>query len=498
MVFQDILNQIVESVNKYPNHNAFCMGKINTSYREFGEAVSAIRRQIKAQNSAQNNVGVVLNDDFLTYSALIAVWFEGKAYVPINPELPDERNSSIIEQSEIGILLNSGMSVLQRLGSSSPLIEINTAEPNDGAMDLSITPVDDQELAYILFTSGSTGVPKGVPISRMNVAQFMEGVADMKMQFSPEDKFLQMFDLTFDLSVWSFLQPLCVGASLFPIPHGEIKYMAAYEIIEEQEITVALMVPSVLNFLRPYFEDLNFKKMRYSLFCGEALYGDVVKEWTAIVPNSQVYNVYGPTEATIFCSQYEIPRHREIVCANGIVNIGIPLTHTELIIVDEHLRPTSALEPGELCIGGLQITPGYIHNESLNQSAFFEIEGRRFYRSGDICFVNETGHLMYSGRLDSQIKIQGFRVELSEIEFQARLVVEPYGVAAVAIADDKGVYEIHLFVNNPNVDVRETTALLKQKLPAYMIPKQIHGIETFPLNVNGKIDRKLLKTMLLN
>jgi amino acid adenylation domain-containing protein len=498
MIFQDILNQIVGSVNLYPDRNAFCIGEANTTYREFGEAVGSIRRQLQSADSVGKHLGVVLNDDFWTYSALVALWFEGKAYVPINPDLPDERNGSIIEQAEICVLLNSGASMLKRLGVSSKLTEINTAEPDGGPMDFSMVAVDDQALAYILFTSGSTGVPKGVPISRMNVAKFMEGVAGMGMQFSPEDRFLQMFDLTFDLSVWSFLQPLCVGASLFPIPHGEIKYMAAYEIIEEQEITVALMVPSVLNFLRPYFEDLDFPKMRYSLFCGEALYGDVAKEWTAIVSNAKVYNVYGPTEATIFCSQYEIPRDGEIVCANGIVNIGIPLTNTDLIVVDEYFKPTKAGELGELCIGGLQVTPGYIHNESLNQSAFFEYNGRRYYRSGDICFMDESGYLMYSGRLDSQIKIQGFRIELSEIEFQARTAVDPFGVAAVAIADDKGIYEIHLFVNNPDVNIQETIAILKKKLPVYMVPKQIHGIETFPLNVNGKIDRKQLKASLIN
>jgi amino acid adenylation domain-containing protein len=497
MEFQDILNQIVESINRHPNHCAFCIRDVKTSYSEFGLAISGIRKQLQEQKSTEKKVGVVLNDDFRTYAALVALWFEGKAYVPINPELPAERNNSIIKQAEIKVLLNSGTTMLGVLDSALELIEINTAESEVEVLNLTIVPVADKELAYILFTSGSTGIPKGVPISRTNVAKFMEGVSDMKMEFSQEDKFLQMFDLTFDLSVWSFLQPLCLGATQFPIPHGEIKYMYAYELIEEQEITVALMVPSILNFLRPYFEDLNFPKMRYSLFCGEALYGDVVKEWTSIVPNAKVFNVYGPTEATIFCSQYEIPRNQEIACSNGIVNIGIPLTHTDLIIVDELLQPTKIGERGELCIGGLQVTSGYLNNEVLNQTAFFDFNNQRYYHSGDICFVDEAGHLMYSGRLDSQIKIQGFRIELSEIEFQARAVSDPYSVAAVAIADDNGIFEIHLFINNPQVNVHEITTLLKQKLPVYMVPKQIHGIETFPLNVNGKIDRKQLKASLI-
>lgn len=496
MTFQDILNQIVESIKSHPNSIAISIRNTDTSYYQFGLSISAIRSQIKAYTS-ENNIGVVLNDDSLTYAALIALWFEGKAYVPINPDIPDERNSSIIAQANIHLLLNSGTPIKERLRSSSSITEINTAITNNKTLDLSINSVNDQSLAYILFTSGSTGVPKGVPISRMNIASFMEGVAAMNMQFSHEDKFLQMFDLTFDLSVWSFLQPLCVGASIHPIPHGEIKYMAAYEIIEDQAITVTLMVPSILNFLRPYFDDLSFPKMRYSLFCGEALYGDVVKEWTSIVPSAKVYNVYGPTEATVFCSQYEIPRNQEISCSNGIVNIGIPLTNTQFVIVDENLKPISFKDRGELCIGGLQVTQGYIQNTQLNQSSFFNIDEQRYYRSGDICFVDEFESLQYSGRLDSQIKIQGFRIELSEIEFLSRRAVEPYGAAAIAIADKNGMYEIHLFVDNPSLNSAELLLILKQKLPIYMVPKQIHLIEKFPLNVNGKIDRKSLKTSLI-
>ena len=498
MVFQNILNQIVESINNYAERPAFCFPKSQNSYREFGQTISNIRTIIRKNINTQNPVGVVLNDDFLTYAALLSLWFEGKTYVPINPQLPIDRNLSIVKQAEIDFILNSNTAVNLEILVAEGVQVLTISSLSDAPFDLSMVPVTDDTFAYILFTSGSTGVPKGVPISRGNVAAFMAGVDDLKMEFSSEDRFLQMFDLTFDLSVWSFLQPLCVGASQFPIPHDEIKFMYAYELLEEQKITVALMVPSILNFLRPYFEDLNFPKMRYSLFCGEALYGDLTKSWMLIVPNAKVYNVYGPTEATIFCSQYEIPRAQEIICSNGIVTIGVPLLETQLIVVDEHQQPVKVGEKGELCIGGNQVTKGYIQNETLNNTAFFSYNNQRYYHSGDICFYNEAGLLMYCGRIDSQIKIQGFRVELSEIEFQSRTVVDPFGVAAVATIDKNGLSEIHLFVDNPNLDVEETTALLKQKLPSYMVPKQIHTVSSFPLNVNGKIDRKQLKNSLSN
>lgn len=493
MNFESILNQVVTAIVSHPERPAITIGDQRVNYQEFGRSVSAIRKVVKQYATAGQPVGVVLQDDFRTYATLIALWLDGKAYVPINPQLPAERNSSIIQQSEISLLLNSSDSALNLFENVN---EISTSIESEDELDLTITKVSEEDTAYILYTSGSTGVPKGVPITRANVAAFMDGVNAMNMEFTYNDRFMQMFDLTFDLSVWSFLQPLCVGAEQFPIPQGEIKYMYAYELLEEHGITVALMVPSVLNFLRPYFEDLNFTSMRYSLFCGEALYSEIAKEWLDIVPNARVFNVYGPTEATIFCSQYELKRGVEIPSCSGIATIGEPLLHTDLIVVNEQLQKTAPDERGELCIGGLQVTPGYVQNETLNQKAFFTFENQRYYRSGDICYYDVDGNLMYSGRLDSQIKIQGFRIELSEIEFQARAVVDPVNAAAVAMADDNGLYEIHLFVENESVVEKEILNALKLRLPPYMIPKAVHGMGKFPLNVNGKIDRKALKATL--
>lgn len=497
MTFESILNQINRSIKTYSQRPAITIGEVTTTYFEFGQSVSAIRSLLKQHATSDAPVGVVLQDNYQTYAAFIALWLEGKAYVPINPLMPADRNCSIILQSDLSLLLNSGITIRNQFAQIEELTEVFTHDIFE-EYDFSFTEVSESKCAYILFTSGTTGVPKGVPISRMNVASFMDGVEAMNMEFSHNDKFMQMFDLTFDLSVWSFLQPLCVGAQQFPIPHGEIKYMYAYELLEEHAITVALMVPSVLNFLRPYFEDLDFSTMRYSLFCGEALFADVAKEWLNIVPNARVFNVYGPTEATIFCSQFELVRGKEIPSSSGIVTIGDPLVHTKLIVLNDQLQETAPNERGELCIGGLQVTSGYVKNEALNTTSFFEYKNQLFYRSGDICYVNNDGFLMYSGRFDSQIKIQGFRIELSEIEHQARIAVDPSNVAAVAVSDANGLFEIHLFVESASIDEKSILNRLKELLPSYMVPKSVLPIEKFPLNVNGKTDRKALKALLSN
>jgi acyl-coenzyme A synthetase/AMP-(fatty) acid ligase len=298
----------------------------------------------------------------------------------------------------------------------------------------------------------------------------------------------------------SYLVPLTLGACVYPVDDNEIKYLAVYKLLAEHEITFALMVPSILSYMRPYFEDIKLERLRYSLFCGEALYEDIIREWSRCAPNARIQNVYGPTEATIFCLAYDW-KHGQCreKSANGIVSIGKPMKNTNAIIVDDAFVPVQQGIRGELCLSGGQLTSGYWNNPEKNQSAFFtcpQEKSVRFYRTGDMSYVDSDGDFVFCGRVDYQVKIQGYRVELHEVEHYARRYGEGYNVAAVAHENQTGQTVIHLFVEDGGACASEMIEYLKNHLPPYMIPSGVTSIDRLPLNGNGKIDRKKLIQLL--
>ena len=178
-----------------------------------------------------------------------------------------------------------------------------------------------------------------------------------------------MFDLTFDLSIMSYFIPLTIGASVYTVPFSGIKYTNIYQLLEEHDITFALMVPSIINQLKPYFDEIKLEKMRYSLFCGEALHEDITAMWSQCIPNAQIENVYGPTEATIFCTRYTFKKKGANKSVNGILSIGKPMKNNFCFILNNADSIAKVNEKGELCLAGEQLTAGYINNEEKNQEA---------------------------------------------------------------------------------------------------------------------------------
>lgn len=486
-----ILEPYLVRAASFPSRNAFCISGVYFTYTDLIQKTASIARALN--DNSQVQIGLVANDDLATYASILAIWFTGKSFVPLNPTSPAARNKNIIDQVGLTTILNSNKACEQIIEDFDSSVQFLQQLLTDAELD--------NQLAYIFFTSGSTGIPKGVMISKKNVASFIEAFEALGYNIDETDRCLQMFDLTFDLSVMSFLVPLLKGACVYTVPKDKVKYGYIFELMEEKELTVALMVPSILNYLRPYFPEICCPKMKYSLFCGEALAVDIVEEWAKCLPNARIDNVYGPTENTIFCTCYTFKREGGNSALNGIMSIGKPMLNNLAVVFNYNNKPAQNDEIGELCLGGSQLTSGYFKNSELNMDLFFSTEYHgiltRFYRTGDLCVNKVDGNLAYSGRKDFQVKIQGFRIELSEIEFYAKkITLYNYNVLALAIKNNLNNFEIALVFEAKEFDYSVLKENLSSALPSYMVPTQYYFIKSFPLNVNGKIDRNVLYNIL--
>jgi amino acid adenylation domain-containing protein len=494
MFYQEILIPLIQQVEKSGDNRAFCINDQYYTYREFATVVSRIRKTLKTKNIEGKHIGLISNNDIETYASIFAIWLEGGAYVPLNPYQPVERNLEIISQADVFLIIDS-----------SPIItfpNINTFESKKTVfeeIDLSIKEVPNDYLAYILFTSGSTGKPKGVAISRSNIASFVKTYWDNGYKIHQNDRSLQPFDLSFDLSIMSFLLPIIKGASIYTVSQNSVKFTQIIELLEKYSITMVIMVPSTIRYLKPYFEEIELPNLRYNQFCGEGLEADLIEQWSKCVPNSIIENIYGPTENTVVCSYYRYNREGNNKSYNGILSIGKPMVSEQMVIVNEDGHELRQGEKGELCVHGNQLMSGYWNNPEKNLEAFFiDKHGKRLYKTGDICYKDEDGHFMYCGRKDFQVKVQGYRVELGEIEFHAKKHLKDINLVATGFKNKTGNSEIALFIEHEEIDSANLLAQLKNSIPNYMIPTQIIYQPVFPLNSNGKIDRNALQKLLKN
>ena len=491
----DILSKIQDSTEKYSENNAFFINNVFYTYFDLAVMISKIRKSIQLSiDDTEQIIGLITNDDLETYSSIIALWLEGKAYVPISYNSPIDRNENIILQSDIKTVLDSSQEFI-----SCKLQIINTKNLLETTIDLAPKKILKSNLAYLLFTSGTTGIPKGVPISRSNLLGIINALDSLNFNIDENDRCLQMSELTFDVSITSFVYPLIKGACVYTVPSGVVKFTYVYELLENQKLTVAQLVPSLLNYLQKYFDEIYLPHVKYTFLTAEALPVKLAEEWSKCVPNSKIFNFYGPTENTVWSSYYEFNRNSFNLSYNGLLSIGKALNETDIIIIDKNNQILSYGNKGELCLSGTQLTSNYWKNDKKNSEAFFYLDYKnkktKFYRTGDLCSFDVSGNIIYLGRIDFQAKINGYRVELCEVEHHAKSFLEKINVIAIEFTGKNKNSEIGIAIESTKFDYRSLLEYLKIKMPNYMIPSKLIFLEKFPLNSNQKIDRKEIKSL---
>ena len=488
------LNTIINNFKVKQDRNAFCIDNVFYTYEDLGNAVANIVEQLNNNQDCiqSKRLAIVCTNHINTYASLIACWISGYAYVPLGLHNPDERNIDILEDAEIGLILSSKQLKQQDYFNYTIIDTSNIIDQN---ISLSINSnIVENDLAYILFTSGSTGKPKGVPISFKNINSFIEAFSKTSFTITQDDKCLQMFELTFDVSVSSFLPALLAGACVYTVSDDAIKYLNVLKVINEHQLTSIQIVPSIIRLGMPLLNKLNFTSVKQCILTGEATNIELLEKWKPVVSNANIYDFYGPTESTIYCSFYQCNTNF-VKHYNGMLCIGMPFYNTEMKIVDVALNEVNPLEKGELLIYSPQLSQGYLNNKAKNKESFINIDNKRYYKSGDMCYRDEDGDIFYCGRLDNQVKIQGFRVELSEIEFKTKVAFGLNNVA-IPIINKVNATELILVVEKMQEDAIDSIIeKLKTVLPTYMIPKEIIAIDELPVNTSGKTDRVKVKQM---
>ena len=513
----------LESSARFPNRGAVEIAGHEISYQRLAQRAKRLAATIQegAGQGAVPLTGIFAYRSETAYAGVLGGLMAGHGYVPLNPTFPIDRTRLMLERSMCRSLIVDARSEpqLEKLLSGFPLpllvicpdlndgTELAKQLPNHqviGAADLADAAewkprnIDVDSIAYLLFTSGSTGQPKGVMVSHANVLHYVDYITK-RYRIESDDRLSQTFDLTFDLSAHDLFVTWTNGACLCVPTQKQMIKPGAF--INAARLTAWFSVPSTAIFMRRLGELKAglYPHLRLSLFCGEALPVDVVRDWSAAAPNSRIENIYGPTELTIGCTAYRWDQRKSPdECEQGIVPIGEPFEDMEALIVDRDLREVPVGCEGELLMTGPQLSRGYWCDEEKTRRAFVSVADRGgiYYRTGDrVRRAAPNKPLVYLGRLDSQVKVLGHRVELGEVEAVVRSLCGVAGVVALAWPNGSNADGIELFLEAEKFDTELLTKQLKTKLPYYMVPRRIRTLPRLPLNPNGKYDRKALQGM---
>lgn len=501
----NLVNLFAEQASLNAEKTALVFEGEQMTYRELDERSNQLSHYLGERGIGQEElVGICLERGFEMVIGLFGILKTGGAYVPIDPDYPVERIRYILDDIESSIVLTTASSVEKLAGiNNTELVSLDTSWETIAQYPSHpcAAVIESNQLAYVMYTSGSTGKPKGVMIEHGSIVNKLLWTQDYYKLSGASDVAIQKTSFCFDASIWEFFWPLMVGMKVVvakPDGHRDPYYLS--QLIDQEKITIIHFVPSMLEAFLSMEETTKsssslLTSLKHIICGGEALKLDHILKIRNLLPDVAIHNSYGPTEASVGVSNWDVPLD---VSEIKRVVIGSPVLNTRLHVLDSFQNLVPVGIEGELYIEGTQLARGYLNKETLNTEYFASIhipnQGMtRLYRTGDIVKWHSEGNLEYIGRNDDQVKIRGYRVELGEIE---SLLLESNMVDQAVVLAVESQDHIKSLVGYVVLKVEYTqddvNRFLGANLPAYMVPQRWISLDELPLTSNGKVDKKNL------
>jgi len=480
----DIIAQIDGWADRCPDQVAHVSGQRSLTYLELRRQSDSLAAYLADEVPGNEPIAVLGHREPEMLVAFLGCVKAGHPYIPLDNALPPQRMERMLSAASFTL-------TPERIADIA-----STVRP---APDISL---GKDAPWYIIFTSGSTGDPKGVVITRGCLETFVQWMLEEQSFHEQAETFINQAPFSFDLSVMDLYCALCTGSTLFSLGRDVVvNPVKLFQALAASNATVSVSTPSFARLClgEPTFRSAMLPRVRKFLFCGETLPPSVASQLLDRFPDAEVWNTYGPTEATVAMTSVRLDR--DLLARYSALPVGAPMPGVTVSLIDDVLLPVASGDHGEIVIAGPNVTPGYLNAPDRNATAFLTLDGRRGYRTGDYGYFRD-GYLFCDGRKDGQIKMFGYRIELGDIEANLRGVPGVQDAVVLPVLKDGAAQSLTAFVAGASDEpagqrTPRLRAALLQRLPTYMLPRKFVYIDELPLTPNGKVDRRQLAATLV-
>lgn len=491
-----------ETAACFPDKTAYADEKKEITFGELRVQARRIGGELAIRGLFKKPVAIFLEKGVDVLVSFMGTAYSGNFYSPIDVDMPGSRVDKILEVLQPAVVITTAplKEVFSQYAYEGEflLLEDVLARESEAAQEAALAAARrkciDTDLLYVLFTSGSTGVPKGVTINHRAVIDYIDWVTET-FEITEKDSFGNQAPFYFDNSILDIYSALKTGATVYIVPKNLFAQpVLLLEYLKEKKINTIFWVPSALIVVAKLkaFKNVDLTDtLKRVLFCGEVMPNKQLNVWRKFLPNVQYANLYGPTEITDACTYYMVDRE---FTDEEPLPIGVPMPNTDILVLNEKDEPVQGDEAGELCVRGTSLSMGYYNNPEKTREAFVQNPLNQavpelIYRTGDIVKYNERGEILYLSRKDFQIKHMGHRIELGEIETAVSSLEE---VSQNCCLYDEKHQKIVLFIEEA-LEKAYINEKISHLVPEYMLPNKVIVVEKMPINANGKIDRVKLK-----